>query len=123
MSKYKYVLFTKRLCSACQEAKAVIAERGLGDVVRVVSLDPINEKPMSPDAREALGELAWYEVVEDAETSLPVLCHERWEGRLETLVAKGQDVVNVLLQDWELMTHQREPLPYEWSRALPTGGY
>lgn len=56
-------LFTKSLCSACQDIKKEFDLDALG--VEVEELGPHN-----PDA---LAHLAWHELVETAEKSLPIL--------------------------------------------------
>lgn len=56
-------LFTRSLCSACQEIKKEFDLKNLG--VEVDELGPNN-----PDA---LAHLAWHELVEAAENSLPIL--------------------------------------------------
>ncbi len=56
-------LFTKSLCSACQEIKKKFDLGALG--VRIDEL--------GPDNPEALAHLAWHELVEDAEKTLPIL--------------------------------------------------
>ena len=56
-------LFTKSLCSACQEVKKDFDLPSLG--VQVEELGPEN-----PDA---LAHLAWHELVETAEKNLPIL--------------------------------------------------
>lgn len=56
-------LFTKRLCSACQEIKREFDLKTIG--VEVEELGRNN-----PDA---LAHLAWHELVETAEKSLPIL--------------------------------------------------
>ena len=56
-------LFTKSLCSACQDIKKDFDLDALG--VEVEELGPHN-----PDA---LAHLAWHELVETAEKSLPIL--------------------------------------------------
>jgi hypothetical protein len=56
-------LFTKSLCSACQDIKKEFDLNALG--VEVEELGPNN-----PDA---LAHLAWHELVETAEKSLPIL--------------------------------------------------
>lgn len=56
-------LFTKSLCSACQEVKQEFDLEALG--VQVEELDQDNPA--------ALAHLAWHELVEDAEKNLPIL--------------------------------------------------
>ncbi|MBW2097165.1 MAG: hypothetical protein JRI80_20105 [Deltaproteobacteria bacterium] len=56
-------LFTRSLCSACQEVKRTFDLAALG--VRVEEL--------APDNPEALAHLAWHELVETAEKTLPIL--------------------------------------------------
>ena len=56
-------LFTKSLCSACQDIKKDFDLDALG--IEVEELGPHN-----PDA---LAHLAWHELVETAEKSLPIL--------------------------------------------------
>jgi hypothetical protein len=55
------ILFTKNLCSACQDVKKDFDLKALG--VKVQQLD----------GPEALAELAWHELVEEAEKELPLL--------------------------------------------------
>ena len=56
-------LFTKSLCSACQEIKKEFDLDALG----------ISVEEIGPDNPDALANLAWYELVEMAEKSLPIL--------------------------------------------------
>ncbi|NVM20457.1 MAG: hypothetical protein HWN68_01580 [Desulfobacterales bacterium] len=56
-------LFTKSLCSACQEIKEEFDLESLG--VEVDELGPNNPS--------ALAHLAWHELVETAEKSVPIL--------------------------------------------------
>lgn len=56
-------LFTKSLCSACQEIKKEFDLKGLG----------IQVDELGPDNPAALAHLAWHELVETAEKSLPIL--------------------------------------------------
>ena len=56
-------LFTKSLCSACQEIKKEFDLNALG----------VEEEELRPDNPDALAHLAWHELVETAEKSLPIL--------------------------------------------------
>lgn len=56
-------LFTKSLCSACQDIKKEFDLDALG----------IEVEEIGPDNPDALATLAWYELVEAAEKSLPIL--------------------------------------------------
>jgi hypothetical protein len=56
-------LFTKSLCSACQDIKKEFDLDALG----------ISVEEIGPENPEALANLAWYELVETAEKSLPIL--------------------------------------------------
>nr|HID59072.1 hypothetical protein [Desulfobacterales bacterium] len=56
-------LFTKRLCSACQEIKNSFDLEALG----------IKVEELGPDNPDALAHLAWHELVEDAQKNLPIL--------------------------------------------------
>jgi hypothetical protein len=56
-------LFTKSLCSACQEIKQEFDLNSLGVAV----------EELGPDNPGALAHLAWHELVETAEKSLPIL--------------------------------------------------
>jgi hypothetical protein len=56
-------LFTKSLCSACQDIKKEFDLDALG----------ISVEEIGPENPEALANLAWYELVEMAEKSLPIL--------------------------------------------------
>ena len=56
-------LFTKSLCSACQEIKKEFDLDALG----------VEVEEMGPDNPDALANLAWHELVETAEKNLPIL--------------------------------------------------
>lgn len=56
-------LFTKSLCSACQEIKRKFDLTALG----------VEVEDLAPDNADALAHLAWHELVEDAEKNLPIL--------------------------------------------------
>jgi hypothetical protein len=56
-------LFTKSLCSACQEIKKEFDLKALG----------IEVEELGPENPGALAHLAWHELVETAEKSLPIL--------------------------------------------------
>jgi hypothetical protein len=56
-------LFTKSLCSACQDIKKEFDLEALG----------IEVEELGPDNADALAHLAWHELVETAEKSLPIL--------------------------------------------------
>jgi len=56
-------LFTKNLCSACQEIKKEFDLKALG----------IQVEELGPENADALAHLAWHELVETAEKSLPIL--------------------------------------------------
>ena len=56
-------LFTKSLCSACQEIKREFDLKTLG----------VEVEELGPDNPEALAHLAWHELVETAEKTLPIL--------------------------------------------------
>ncbi len=84
-------LFTKKLCSTCQDAKAVIAKAGLD--VRIMELDADSQA----DRREALSELAWWELVEAAEKELPILVELTGRGSgVRRSIFIGAGVVNRL---------------------------
>ncbi|MCK4485994.1 MAG: hypothetical protein KAU38_04430 [Desulfobacterales bacterium] len=56
-------LFTKSLCSACQEIKREFDLKTIG----------VEVEELGPDNSEALAHLAWHELVETAEKTLPIL--------------------------------------------------
>ena len=56
-------LFTKSLCSACQGIKQEFDLKALG----------IEVEELGPENPGALAHLAWHELVETAEKSLPIL--------------------------------------------------
>ncbi|MBW2019569.1 MAG: hypothetical protein JRI58_07165 [Deltaproteobacteria bacterium] len=56
-------LFTKSLCSACQEIKKGFDLKALGVAI----------EELGPDNPGALAHLAWHELVETAEKNLPIL--------------------------------------------------
>ncbi|MBW2259040.1 MAG: hypothetical protein JRF18_01120 [Deltaproteobacteria bacterium] len=56
-------LFTKNLCSACQDIKNEFDLSALGVAV----------EELGPGNADALAHLAWHELVEIAEKSLPIL--------------------------------------------------
>jgi hypothetical protein len=56
-------LFTKSLCSACQDIKKEFDLDALG----------VDVEELGPDNADALAHLAWHELVETAEKSLPIL--------------------------------------------------
>jgi len=56
-------LFTKSLCSACQEIKKEFDLKGLG----------VNVDELGPNNPTALAHLAWHDLVEIAEKNLPIL--------------------------------------------------
>jgi len=56
-------LFTKSLCSACQEIKREFDLKTIG----------VEVEELGPDNPEALAHLAWHELVETAENTLPIL--------------------------------------------------
>ncbi|MCK4729313.1 MAG: hypothetical protein KAT27_10335 [Desulfobacterales bacterium] len=56
-------LFTKSLCSACQEVKKEFDLKAMG----------VNVDELGPDNPDALAHLAWHELVEIAEKNLPIL--------------------------------------------------
>ena len=72
-------LFTKSLCSACQEIKKEFDLNALGVTV----------EELGSDNRKALAHLAWHELVETAEKSLPILVTDDSSAIVETGEIKG----------------------------------
>ena len=56
-------LFTKSLCSACQKIQKEFDLKALG----------VELEELEPDNPDALAHLAWHELVEVAEKSVPIL--------------------------------------------------
>ena len=56
-------LFTKSLCIACQEIKKDFDLNAIG----------VKLEELGPDNADALAHLAWHELVETAEKTLPIL--------------------------------------------------
>ena len=72
-------LFTKSLCSACQEVKETFDLETLGVCV----------EELGPDNAEALAHLAWYELVETAEKNLPILVKDDYSAITDVDQIKG----------------------------------
>jgi len=96
-----YILFSKPLCSTCQTAKDMIVTHGLP--VKIVNLDLIGLQPednepkeVQDTRRELWSMLAWYEVVNDTQEMLPVLCHDTWMRRPTVKIAQGEKVLDAL---------------------------
>ena len=72
-------LFTKSLCSACQEIKQDFDLNALGVAV----------EELGPENPGALAHLAWHELVENAEKSLPILVLDDSSAILEVDQIRG----------------------------------
>ena len=72
-------LFTKSLCSACQEIKKEFDLDALG----------IEVEEIGPDNFDALAHLAWHELVETAEKSLPILVLNDSSAITDTVKIRG----------------------------------
>ena len=72
-------LFTKSLCSACQDIKKEFDLDALG--IKVEELEANNPG--------ALAHLAWHELVETAEKSLPILVLNDSSALTDTVEIKG----------------------------------
>ena len=73
----RMTLFTKRLCSACQDIKRNFDLKALG-----IDVEELDDNP------SALAELAWHELVEEAEKELPILVNGRQVLKGTALVKK-----------------------------------
>jgi hypothetical protein len=72
-------LFTKSLCSACQEIKKEFDLDALG----------VEVEEIGPDNPDALANLAWHELVETAEKSLPILVLNDSSAIIDTWSIRG----------------------------------
>lgn len=84
------ILFTKPMCTQCDEAKAVIADRGL-KVEFVQGQDPLHPD----DGAEAafLGQIAWYEGSDLAESEgLPILVQVGPTGEAAHMAAADEAI-------------------------------
>lgn len=72
-------LFTRSLCSACQEVKKAFDLKALG----------VEVEELGPENPEALAHLAWHELVEDAEKNLPILVLNDSSAIADTVKIKG----------------------------------
>jgi len=72
-------LFTKSLCSACQEIKQEFDLNAMGVAV----------EELGPENPGALAHLAWHELVETAEKSLPILVLDDSSAILEVDQIRG----------------------------------
>lgn len=72
-------LFTKSLCSACQEIRQEFDLNALGIAV----------EELGPDNPGALAHLAWHELVETAEKGLPILVLDDSSAILEVDRIRG----------------------------------
>ncbi len=73
------VLFTKPDCGKCDVIKDEFDLPSLG----------IEEARLGPDNSRALADLAWYELVDEAEKTLPILVTDQQESLVGALRIRG----------------------------------